>query len=212
MEGTTVGHLVKPPSPSQTTWHRIVSRQLLNIFHEENSEPYWTNCSSAWSVHNKEVLCHILVEFPVHHFLPVASCLITQHYLFIDTDEVSSQLSVLKTEQDELSQPFLFREMLTPLILFCPPLFPVMIWYTSMSSFLLVSVGHGDLFCLVNPFMEDFFLVFDHLFCLSVLVFQFCCNILQTEEPIHRHFLQVLYSFISYHNDVFCSNLYSFLD
>lgn len=79
---------------------------------EETTSLSWQSVSVLGHPHSKEALPHIQLEFPVHQFLSVASCLIAwQHQaqpgnillvpslqILIDTDKVPSQLSFLETE------------------------------------------------------------------------------------------------------------------
>lgn len=46
---------------------------------KKTPHPPWKACSSAWSLHRKEVLPHVHVEFPGHQFQSVASCSIASH-------------------------------------------------------------------------------------------------------------------------------------
>lgn len=69
-EGTTVGlvcHLPAQAGISQSTWHRILSRQLWSVLSEGDSTASLSQCTG-------DVFSHIQVEFSAHQFLPFATC------------------------------------------------------------------------------------------------------------------------------------------
>lgn len=60
---------------TQSRLHRIVFRQGLTISRERDSTTLWAVLCNP---HNKQVFPHIQIERPVHQFLPIAPCPVTE--------------------------------------------------------------------------------------------------------------------------------------
>lgn len=102
----------------------------------KKTQTQWATCAGGQSPSQWKVFSDVQREHPVFHFVSIASGPGTGHYwkepgstfftpslqIFRDAGKIPAELSLLQTDQSQLSQPFLRGEMLHSLRHVCDPL------------------------------------------------------------------------------------------
>ena len=120
LAGTSGDHLVQPPCSSRVSWSRLprtMSSQVLNVSNDGDATTSGQPVPMFNHSHS-EVFSYVQAEFPVFHFVPIASLPVTGHHweepgcvCFTPSHRISINFGMIHTHTP---QSLLFSRLSSP--------------------------------------------------------------------------------------------------